>query len=260
MAIILYQLDAFASKLFSGNPAAVCPLTEWLDAGLMQAIAAENNLSETAFFTGKGGRYRLRWFAPEAEVDLCGHATLATAWLILHQLEPGLEHVEFETRSGLLRVERADDRLKMIFPALTLRPCHVPPALSRALSLQILEVYESIDYLVVCDSAEAVRALRPDLETLKSLDLRCVTVTAPGDDCDLVSRVFAPKFGIAEDPVTGSAHCYLAPYWAGRLGKKCLHARQLSRRGGELECEVLADGKVALYGRCVEYMRGELLL
>lgn len=260
MAIALYQLDAFAAELFSGNPAAVCPLDKWPDHRLMQAIAAENNLSETAFFTGKGGRYELRWFAPEAEVDLCGHATLATAWLILHHLEPGLESAEFETRGGLLRVERAGDRLKMIFPALPLRPCPAPPALVRALPLQILEVYESMDYLVVCESAEGVRSLRPDLETLKLLDLRGVTVTAPGDDCDLVSRVFAPRFGIAEDPVTGSAHCYLAPYWSGRLHKKRLHARQLSKRGGELECEILDGGKVALYGRCVEYMRGELLL
>lgn len=260
MAIELYQLDAFASELFSGNPAAVCPLSEWLDGSLMQSIAAENNLSETAFFTGKGGHYKLRWFAPEAEVDLCGHATLATAWLILHRLEPGLESAEFETRSGLLRVERAGDRLKMIFPALMLRPCPAPPALSRALPVKILEVYESMDYLVVCDSAAAVHALRPDLETLKSLDLRGVTVTAPGGDCDLVSRVFAPKFGIAEDPVTGSAHCYLAPYWAGRLHKERLRARQLSKRGGELECEILENDRVALYGRCVEYMRAVLML
>lgn len=260
MTIPLYHLDAFASRLFSGNPAAVCPLQEWPDDALMQSIAAENNLSETAFFTGKGGRYELRWFAPEAEVDLCGHATLATAWLILHRLEPDLQSVEFETRSGLLRVERAGDRLKMIFPALPLRLCPVAPALSRALPLQILEVYESMDYLVVCESAAALRTVCPDLEALKSLDLRGVTITAPGEDCDLVSRVFAPKFGIPEDPVTGSAHCYLAPYWSARLNKRRLHARQLSKRGGELECEILAGGQVALYGSCVEYMRAELLL
>lgn len=260
MTIPLYHLDAFASELFSGNPAGVCPLREWPDDALMQSIAAENNLSETAFFTGKGGRYQLRWFAPLAEVDMCGHATLATAWVILHHLEPKLEHAEFETRSGMLRVERAGGQLKMIFPQFSMQRCLPPPALSEGLPLEILEAYESIDYVVVCASESALRALTPGQEQLKFLDLRGVAVTAPGDDCDLVCRVFGPKLGVPEDPVTGSAYCYLAPYWATRLRKTRLRARQLSIRGAELECEVLPDGKVALYGRCVEYMRAEILL
>ncbi|HEX5055125.1 MAG TPA: PhzF family phenazine biosynthesis protein [Gammaproteobacteria bacterium] len=260
MTIPLYQLDAFASKMFSGNPAGVCPLLEWPDDGLMQAIAAENNLSETAFFTGKGGRYRLRWFAPLAEVDMCGHATLATAWVILHHLEPKLEYAEFETRSGLLRVERAGAQLKMFLPQFSMQRRPAPPALSRGLPVEILEVYESIDYVAVCENASAVYGLKPNQEQLKLLDLRGVAVTARGDDCDLVCRVFGPKIGVPEDPVTGSAYCYLAPYWASRMNKTRLRARQLSSRGAELECEVLEDGKVALYGRCVEYMRGELLL
>lgn len=257
MDLKLFQLDAFTDTLFAGNPAAVCPLAAWLDETTMQSIAAENNLSETAFFVGGAGRYELRWFTPLAEVDLCGHATLATAQVIFDHLEPNLETIYFQTRSGELVVCRDGALLTMDFPTQPPQPCEVPEALLAALGVEPVEVLASADYLVVLERAEQIRALQPDLALLKQLPLRGVIVTAPGEDCDFVSRFFAPKVGIDEDPVTGSAHCVLTPYWAGRLNRQVLVARQLSSRGGKLRCRLRGD-RVALSGSCVPYFEGTI--
>src|SRR5688572_31978080 len=218
MNIPLYQVDAFTDRVFHGNPAAVCPLREWLPEAVLQAIAAENNLAETAFFTGAGGEYALRWFTPVAEVDLCGHATLASAFVIFQFLEPHLERLVFDSRSGPLAVARDGEALTMDFPVLAPEPINPPEALVAALGVEPVEVLASADYLVRLRSEAEVRALQPDIAALARLDRRGVIVTAPGEEHDFVSRFFAPRYGIPEDPVTGSAHCILAPYWAERLG------------------------------------------
>ncbi|MGQ9633118.1 MAG: PhzF family phenazine biosynthesis protein [Bryobacteraceae bacterium] len=255
MKIPLFQVDAFTAELFRGNPAAVCPLDEWLPEPLLQSIAAENNLSETAFFVRRGGRFELRWFTPTVEVDLCGHATLASAFVILHYLEPDSKEVVFETRSGELRVKREDDWFAMDFPARPPSPCPEPPELAEALGAAPREVWSSRDLLAVLDSEKAVRELTPRFELLRRLDTFAVIVTAPGDEADFVSRFFAPRAGVDEDPVTGSAHCTLIPYWAGRLAKSKLRALQVSRRGGELLCEHHGT-RVTIKGRCVLFLEG----
>jgi len=257
MDIPLYQVDAFASSVFSGNPAAVCPLREWIPESLMQSIAQENNLSETAFLVPEGDAYRIRWFTPEAEVDLCGHATLASAYVIFDFLDPGRTQVSFQSRSGLLQVSRERDLLVMDFPSQPPHACEVPAELLTALGTEPQTVLCSEDYFVVFSGEEEVSGLKPDMNELKKLDLRGVIVTAPGRDVDFVSRFFAPGIGIPEDPVTGSAHCALVPYWAKRLRKKELRARQVSRRGGELFCRDL-DGRVGIAGRAVLYMTGTI--
>lgn len=257
MKIRQYQVDAFATRAFEGNPAAVCPLENWLDDGLLQAIAEENNLSETAFFVPSDKGFRLRWFTPASEVDLCGHATLATAHvLFVHLGHPG-PAITFETRSGPLTVRREDDLLNMDFPARPPTPCASFELLARALGRQPLEVLRADDYLVVFDNEAAVRGIRPDFALLGTLDLRGVIITAPGSSDDFVSRFFAPRLGIPEDPVTGSAHCTLAPYWAGRLGKCRLSARQVSKRGGSLSCESKGD-RVLLSGAAITVMEAEI--
>ncbi len=255
----LFQIDAFARRPLGGNPAAVCVLDEWPADALLQAIAAENNLSETAFFVARGDRFALRWFTPVTEVDLCGHATLAAAWLILTRLQPARSRVLFDTRSGTLTVEDRDESLRMHLPALDTDPCAIPEALPEGLGCNPREVRAGMDYLVVLDSERQIRALAPDFRVLAKLDRRGVIVTAPGDEVDFVSRFFAPLVGIDEDPVTGSAHCALAPYWAARLGTGTLTARQLSRRGGELHCEV-RDRRVTLQGQCALYLEGKIHL
>jgi len=257
MKIKQYQVDAFATRAFEGNPAAVCPLESWLDDGLLQAIAEENNLSETAFFVPSEIGFDLRWFTPVKEVDLCGHATLATAHVLFDILGYAGPSIAFETRSGELNVERKGKWLEMDFPACPPTPCEPSEILSKALGKQPLQVLVADDYLAVFDSEAAVRAISPDQALLAQLDLRGVIITAPGTDVDFVSRFFAPKFGIPEDPVTGSAHCELAPYWAARLGKSTLTARQVSRRGGSLTCEMRA-GRVLLAGSAVTFMEAEL--
>ncbi len=265
MKIPLYQVDAFASEVFGGNPAAVCPLERWLDERLMQAIAAENNLAETAFFVRRpgGGRagdvrdYDIRWFTPAAEVDLCGHATLASAYAVLHYLEPGRASVTFHSRSGPLVVERGGDLLAMEFPSRPPDPCAPPAGLAEALGAAPRETLTSRDLLAVFASEEEVRALRPDLERVRGLGVFGVIVSAPGSDCDFVSRFFAPLMGVPEDPVTGSAHCTLVPYWSRRLGKRTLHARQISARGGELFCEDLGE-RVIIAGRAAPYLQGTI--
>ncbi|HLJ14551.1 MAG TPA: PhzF family phenazine biosynthesis protein [Bryobacteraceae bacterium] len=255
MRIPLYQLDAFTSRLFAGNPAAVCPLEQWLPDKTLQAIAAENNLSETAFFIAGGDRYHLRWFTPTVEVDLCGHATLATASLILNLLEPARDHVKFVTKSGELTVRRDGDLLALDFPARPAGPCNLDPNLVKALGIPPETVLAARDYLVVYETEEQIRALRPDLQLLSEIDRFAVIVTAPGQTADFVSRFFAPGKGVPEDPVTGSAHCTLVPYWAQRLAKNRLHALQLSARGGELWCENLG-ARVQMSGRAVLYLEG----
>jgi PhzF family phenazine biosynthesis protein len=253
----LFQVDAFTSRVFGGNPAAVVPLDGWLPDDTLQAIALENNLSETAFFVKEGPGYRLRWFTPTQEVDLCGHATLASAHVLFHYLSRGLERVEFATRSGPLRVTREGDWLVMDFPSRPPRAFTPPLELAQALGASPREVLASRDWVAVFDSEAQVRALRPDLTLLSTLDTFAVTVTAPGEDVDFVSRFFAPRVGVPEDPVTGSAHCSLVPYWAKRLGKTRLMARQVSARGGELRCEEQGD-RVLIAGRAVLYLEGTL--
>ena len=257
MRLPLFQIDAFAERVFQGNPAAVCPLEAWLPEALMQAIAAENNLSETAFCVPEGEGYGLRWFTPLKEIDLCGHATLATAHVLFEHLGFAGAEIVFSTRSGALRVTRAGDRLAMDFPAKAVEPCAAPGALIEGLGRAPLKVYGGRDYLAVFADAAEVRALTPDPRRLAELDRHGVIVTAPGGaedgDVDFVSRFFVPKFGVDEDPVTGSAHCSLTPFWAARLGKATLEARQVSRRGGRLQC-TLAGERVILRGRAVTYM------
>jgi PhzF family phenazine biosynthesis protein len=259
MKIPVYQVDAFASALFQGNPAAVCPLETWLPEDIMQSIAAENNLAETAFFCRENGRYRLRWFTPESEVDLCGHATLASAYVVFEHLDTSAQEVAFDTRSGELRVERRGQRLEMSLPSRPLTRIETPPGLSEALGVEPLEVGSSRDWVAILESEEQVRNLKPDLRAVANLPVFAVAVTAQGREVDFVSRFFAPAKGVPEDPVTGSAHCSLVPYWADKLGKTLLHARQLSRRGGELECELVGD-RVVLRGQAVLYLTGTLHL
>ncbi|HTR40842.1 MAG TPA: PhzF family phenazine biosynthesis protein [Pseudomonadales bacterium] len=251
-----FVVDAFANKLFRGNPAGVCPLDKWPDDALMQDIAAENNLAETAFFIPRGNDYELRWFTPTIEMDLCGHATLASAFIVFSELGFRGETVHFHSKSGRLSVSRTGDVLTLDFPSRPPGPCTVPDALVKGLGKQPAEILKARDYFCIFAEAEDVRALRPDFNVLGTLDEK-VIVTAPGADCDFVSRFFAPTAGVNEDPVTGSAHCTLIPYWSKRLGKTKLFARQLSKRCGELFCEDAGE-RVRIGGNAVLYSRGEL--
>jgi predicted PhzF superfamily epimerase YddE/YHI9 len=259
MRLPIYQVDAFTDSLFGGNPAAVCPLEAWLPEAAMQAIAAENNLSETAFFVRDGGDYALRWFTPTVEVDLCGHATLAAGHVVFHYLEPQRETVSFHTlKAGTLIVTRRADMLVMDFPARPASPAPPPPGLFAALGGAPREVLRARDHLIVYDTAAEIAALNPDLAALAKVDCWAAIVTAPGESgVDFVSRFFAPAQGVPEDPVTGSAHCTLVPYWAKRLGKMQLEARQLSRRGGALYCALQGD-RVNIGGRAVIYLDGQI--
>jgi PhzF family phenazine biosynthesis protein len=261
MRLKQYQVDAFASRVFEGNPAAVCALESWLDDALMQAIAEENNLAETAFFVAAGEGFELRWFTPVAEVDLCGHATLAAAHVLFEHLGYAQSMITFSTRSGDLRVQRQGQQLAMDFPAIPATACAAPEALVAGLDRQPLEVLAADDYLAVFASEAEVRAITPNHGWLSQLDLRGVIVSAPGDAVDFVSRFFAPKYGIPEDPVTGSAHCILTPYWAARLGKDGaktnLSARQVSKRGGNLGCTLQGE-RVVLSGSAITVMECEL--
>ena len=257
MRLPLYHVDAFTSRVFTGNPAGVVSLSSWLDDAVLQSIAAENNLSETAFFLGSGGRYAIRWMTPTNEVDLCGHATLASAFVIMTRLETGLPAVEFSSRSGLLRVSREGDLFALDFPARPARQVDLTGALQAALGARPREVWAARDLMAVFETEEEVRALKPDLPLLSAYDSFAVLATAPGRQVDFVSRFFAPRQGIPEDPVTGSAHCTLVPYWAKRLGRPRLHALQLSSRGGELFCEDRGD-RVLIAGRAVLYLEGTI--
>ena len=259
MRIPLYHIDAFSSRVFGGNPAAVCPLEEWLDDSVLQAIAQENNLSETAFFVREEEGYHIRWFTPVAEVDLCGHATLASAFVIFNYINTSMPQVTFQSRSGRLDVVKEKDLLSMDFPSQPPVPCTAPRTLHEGLRRAPLKVLRSEDYFVVYSSEREIRALSPDMGRLKELDLRGVIVTAPGRDVDFVSRFFAPQLGIDEDPVTGSAHCALTPYWSRRLNKKNLHVYQVSKRGGELFCTDNGD-RVIISGVAVRYMEGSITI
>jgi PhzF family phenazine biosynthesis protein len=259
MKIPIYQIDAFSDRVFSGNPAAVCPLEAWLDDSTLQAIAQENNLSETAFFVSEDQGYHIRWFTPVAEVDLCGHATLATAFVVFQYWDPSRNEIPFRSRSGTLRVVRRGELLAMDFPSQPPASCNTPRALVEALGKEPRAVLCSEDYLVLLSSEKDVQDLEPDTRMFTKLDRRGVIVTAEGKEVDFVSRFFAPKFGIHEDPVTGSAHCALIPYWSEKLDKKNLHARQVSPRGGELFCEDRGD-RVVIAGRAVKYMEGHITL
>jgi len=256
MKLRLFQLDAFASRVFAGNPAAVVPLDAWIDDATLQGIATENNLAETAFLVGGQGEYEIRWMTPTAEVDLCGHATLASAWVVFNDLEPGRTEVVFRSKSGPLGVVAEGDRLALDFPSRPPMPSAAPAGpLGDALGRAPSAVLSSRDLMAVYEREEDVRDLAPDMRKVATFDVTGVIATAPGDECDFVSRFFAPAFGIPEDPVTGSAHCTLVPYWARRLGKTTLRARQISPRGGDLFCELHGD-RVEIAGRAVKYLEG----
>ena len=255
----LYQVDAFTSSLFSGNPAAVVPLDTWPDDALLQNIARENNLSETAFIVPDEQGYALRWFTPTVEVDLCGHATLAAAWVVFNALGFPGERVRFSSVSGPLFVRRDGCRLTLDFPARPGKPVVDVQPFEQALGVSILTALQARDTLVVLDSAEQVRQFQPDMAAIAQLDTFAVMITARGDDCDFVSRFFAPAKGVPEDPVTGSAHCTLVPYWAEQLDKPQLHARQVSARGGEVFCSLNGD-RVSLSGEARCFLKGDILL
>lgn len=259
MRIRIFQVNAFATEVFSGNPAAVCLLQEWLREDLLQSIAAENNLSETAFVVSKGESLELRWFTPATEVALCGHATLASGFVFLHCLGWPQDFVRFQTRrSGFLTVAKRGELLEMDFPSRPVEAEMSPSGLDSALGvIPSASFLSEEDLLVVLDSEQAVRNCTPDFSAMEKIESRGVIITAPGDRSDFVSRFFAPRVGIPEDPVTGSAHCVLIPYWAGRLGKSDLHALQVSKRGGELFCRY--EGKrVRISGRAVLYLEGTI--
>lgn len=259
MRMPIFQVDAFTNRLFGGNPAAVVPMDQFLDDAMLQAIAAENNLAETAFLVPDSHDYRLRWFTPTTEVPLCGHATLASAAVVMERLEPGRSEVIFQSASGPLTVKRAGTGYVMDFPARRSGPVPAPPGLAEALGAVPIEVVaDTFNYLVLLQSAQVVRELAPDIAAIARLDRSGVIVTARGDGpYDFVSRYFAPAKGIPEDPVTGGAHCALAPYWAKRLGKTAFRAFQASRRGGEVACRLTGE-RVELQGTCVFFLEGEV--
>ena len=261
MKIPIYQVDAFSSAVFSGNPAAVCMLDGWIDDRRLQSIAAENNLSETAFLVQNNNDFELRWFTPTTEVALCGHATLASAFVLFVCLKWKEDTIRFQTRkSGQLMVTRKGEILEMDFPARPAYPQAPPDGLSRALGFTPEKVYGSEeDLMVVFDSENTVVEVQPDFAILEQIDCRGIIITAQGDQCDFVSRFFAPSVGVREDPVTGSAHCVLIPYWASVLDKKELYALQVSKRGGELFCS-LADDRVRISGKATLYLEGTITI
>jgi len=253
----IFQVDAFTTRLFAGNPAAVMVINNFPADATLQAIAAENNLAETAFLVPQGGDYQLRWFTPTVEVPLCGHATLASAAVVMERLEPGRGSVVFHSKSGPLTVKRADAGYIMDFPVRLSEPVATPPALAEALGTVPTEVFVNIfNYMAVLENAQVLRELAPDMAALTRLDRNGVIVTAVGDGVyDFFSRYFCPAKGVPEDPVTGGAHCMLAPYWAKRLGKTAFRAYQASRRGGEVICRLAGD-RIELAGSCVFYLEG----
>ncbi|HSR52847.1 MAG TPA: PhzF family phenazine biosynthesis protein [Acidobacteriota bacterium] len=268
--IPLYQVDAFTDRAFAGNPAAVCPLEEWLDDDILQAVSAENNLSETAFFVPEEDGYHLRWFTPEMEVELCGHATLASAWVLWNRLEDESSVIRFSTLSGTLTVEREGELLAMSLPAALPRTSFKTPAqLKEGLGGEPQEILVAPygterNFLVLFARPSEVAALSPDFPLLAEMEKTGIIATAPGGrgdyaDCDFVSRYFAPGFGIDEDPATGSAHATLAPFWADRLGRRELRARQISRRQGKLWCRVEGN-RVVVLGQAACVIEGKVFL
>ncbi|MBP8114587.1 MAG: PhzF family phenazine biosynthesis protein [Chitinophagaceae bacterium] len=258
MKLTIYQIDAFTNKLFAGNPAAVIPLDKWIDDSLMQQLAMENNLAETAFFVPKGNDFEIRWFTPALEINLCGHATLASAFVLFNFLEYKKNLVTFHSKSGLLVVSRNGDLLNMDFPSwkpelITEYPSELLASLGNP---EIAGVYSNREYLVELMNEEAVRRCTPDFSLMKKVD-KMVIITAPGKEVDFVSRFFAPNAGVDEDPVTGSAHSQLIPFWSYKLGKDIMQAKQLSKRGGNIYCEQKGE-RVIMGGKCVFYMKGEI--
>jgi PhzF family phenazine biosynthesis protein len=258
MKLQIYQADAFSDSLFKGNPAAVVPLTEWLSDETMQQIAMENNLSETAFFIPEGDHFHIRWFTPMTEVDLCGHATLASAHILFNELAFKGEQIEFKSKSGLLKVTKSADKLQLDFPADPVSLVDNIPEIGNALGASPMAIYKGkTKHLLLFDKEETIRNMKPNFHLLKQTDARGIIVTAKGTTVDFVSRFFAPKVGIDEDPVTGSAHTLLVPFWANRLNKTEMKALQLSARGGQLWCTLSGD-RVLIAGKAVTYLRGEI--
>lgn len=254
-----YIVDAFTDRAFSGNPAAVCILDRWLTEETMGKIAQENNLSETAFAVKEGEVYHLRWMTPGGEIDLCGHATLATAFVLMNFVEPALQEVRFTTLSGPLTVKKEGDRYEMAFPSYQLRPVPVTEAMEEAIGVRPLEAWMGRDLVCLLEGEAQVRKASPDLDRVAALEGLLLHITAPGGDCACVSRSFGPKLAVAEDPVCGSGHCHLAPLWAKKLGQTSLVARQVSRRGGTLYCRV-EGARTYLAGQAVLFSKGVLFL
>ncbi|MBC2717163.1 MAG: PhzF family phenazine biosynthesis protein [Desulfobacteraceae bacterium] len=260
MELNIYQIDAFASKPFEGNPAAVCPLNEWLPDKTMQSIAEENNLSETAFFIPKGNGFHIRWFTPTKEVDLCGHATLATAYVLFNILSYKSDKIEFDSKSGILTVTNNNEWIVMNFPLQPPVLCeNIPEEIIKAFDIAPIECLKSEDYVVVFDREIDIESAKPDFGQLKKLDLRGVIITAKSTRYDFIARFFAPKYGILEDPVTGSAYTQLAPYWASKIGSKRFVVKQVSSRGGELSCEIV-DSRVLISGKAIKYLEGKIII
>jgi len=258
MLLQFYQVDAFTDKLFGGNPAGVCPLEKWIPDDVMQKIAMENNLSETAFFVNEDDGYRIRWFTPKVEVNLCGHATLASSHVIFNHLGCDCDRITFQSRSGILNVSREGELLILDFPANKPQRAALPEDFVQALNITPIQCHRGKeDYLLLYKSQQEIEALIPDFRRLEKTDARAVIVTAPGSKCDFVSRFFAPRVGVDEDPVTGSAHTVLIPFWAEKLNKTEMNALQLSRRGGTIFCRLNGD-RVDIGGKAVTYLKGEI--
>jgi PhzF family phenazine biosynthesis protein len=255
-----FVVDVFTQEHFCGNPAGVCLLEEWLKDDIMQKIAFENNLAETAFLVKQNGYYDLRWFTPEIEIDLCGHATLGSAYVLMNYADPSMKKVDFHTMSGVLTVEREGDLYSMNFPSRKPVPCEIPDLLEKALGTKVYETHVARDLLVLIKDSDTLARLKPDFSLLKQIDnVFGFIVTAKGEDCDFVSRFFAPNAGISEDPVTGSSHTTLIPFWSERLSKTVLTAKQLSKRGGSLYCRDL-NTRVEISGNAVTHLIGEILI
>ncbi|MAM69766.1 MAG: isomerase [Gammaproteobacteria bacterium] len=255
MKLTLYQIDAFTDRVFSGNPAAVIPLDKWLDDKLMQSIAAENNLSETVFFVAEKDGFRIRWFTPTVEVNLCGHATLASAFVLFNELDYPDEEIIFYSKSDELRVSKDKDLLMLDFPVQKPEPCPLPEVLLEAIGVEPLACLRNIDFVLVYEREQTIGRIAPRHELIRESGARGVIVTAPGTEHDFVARFFASGTGIDEDPVTGSAYTELVPYWAERTGQRNFRARQMSKRGGELQLELRGD-RVMIAGQAVKYLLG----
>ncbi len=257
MKLSIYQIDAFAEKIFKGNSAAICQLDEWLPDEILQNIAQENNLSETAYFIKQDGKYHIRWFTPTVEVNLCGHATLACAYVIFEVLGLESDVILFHSKSGELKVTQKENLIELDFPVSTVSKCEIPHEITKAFGKEPIEVWRADDYLVVYENEADIVSLSPDFYVLSQLECRGIIATSRGEETDFVSRFFAPRCGVNEDPVTGSAHCELMPYWARKLGKNMLTAAQLSKRGGKLQCKLVGD-RVLISGNAVKYLEGEI--
>ena len=257
MTLSMFQIDAFAKKPFEGNPAAIVPLKNWISDKIMQKIAMENNLSETAFFVQENNEYYIRWFTPTEEVDMCGHATLASAYVIFNELNFSKDEIVFNSKSGKLFIKKEDEKLSMDFPALKIEKHANKELFSKAIGIEVIEVYKAMAYIVIVDSEEELVNLEPDFVLLTQLDLRGVIVTSKSKKYDFVCRFFAPKFGINEDPVTGSAYTQLVYYWSKVLNKNDFHTKQLSLRGGIVDCE-LQENRCIIKGSAVKYFEGQI--